>query len=158
MQTAKRARKERKKRQTLFLFHNPTGSPSAAIDIRWETLLGFRCSHQTPSPMLSTLWDYCGFLKIQESPMSPNQTHSPLISFVPFVKTFVAFVVKNHSPPPLPPPPPTQKGTDPFSLGRGAGEGSRHLRLKYTINHALTTYLTFFPFVALELNGSHFIT
>jgi hypothetical protein len=27
---------------------------------RWETPLGFRCSHQTPSQILSSLWDNCG--------------------------------------------------------------------------------------------------
>jgi hypothetical protein len=28
--------------------------------LRWETPLGFRCSHQTPSKILSSLWDNCG--------------------------------------------------------------------------------------------------
>jgi hypothetical protein len=39
----------------------------------------------------------------------------------------------------------------------GGGEGSRHLGLKCTINHALTIRTIFAPFIALELKGSHFL-
>jgi hypothetical protein len=30
----------------------------------WETPLGFRCRHQTPSQILSTLWDSCGLILV----------------------------------------------------------------------------------------------